>query len=105
MKVSYDKWYPVVQPRGLVQQEVFIKKVEKQNAERDNQVQVDNRIKKFHQYEYEIYQYRMHSNKAASFCNCSLLHFPLTLRLPWQIFGKFFSVPSLRRNCGPIQEL
>jgi hypothetical protein len=59
MKVSYDKWYPVVQPRGLVQQEVFIKKVEKQNAERDNQVQVENRIKKFHQYEYEIYQYRM----------------------------------------------
>jgi hypothetical protein len=59
MKVSYDKWYPVVQPRGLVQQEVFIKKVEKQNAERDNQVQVDSRIKKFHQYEYEIYQYRM----------------------------------------------
>ena len=59
MKVSYDKWYPVVQPKGLVQQEVFIKKVEKQNAERDNQVQVDNRIKQFHQYEYEIYQYRM----------------------------------------------
>ena len=59
MKVSYDKWYPVVQPKGLVQQEVFIKKVEKQNAERNNQVQVDNRIKKFHQYEYEIYQYRM----------------------------------------------
>ena len=59
MKVSYDKWYPVVQPKGLVQQEVFIKKVEKQNAERDNQVQVDNRVKKFHQYEYEIYQYRM----------------------------------------------
>ena len=59
MKVSYDKWYPVVQPRGLVQQEVFIKKVEKQNAERDNQVQVDNRIKKFHQYEYEIYEFRM----------------------------------------------
>ena len=59
MKVSYDKWYPVVQPKGLVQQEVFIKKVEKQNAERDNQVQVDNRIKKFHQYEYEIYEYRM----------------------------------------------
>ena len=59
MKVSYDKWYPVVQPRGLVQQEAFIKKVEKQNAERDNQVQVDNRIKKFHQYEYEIYEFRM----------------------------------------------
>jgi hypothetical protein len=59
MKVSYDKWYPVVQPRGLVQQEVFIKKIEKQNAERDLQVQIDNTVKKFHQYEYEIYEFRM----------------------------------------------
>jgi hypothetical protein len=59
MKVSYDKWYPVVQPRGLVQQEVFIKKVEKQNAERDLQVKIDDTVKKFHQYEYEIYAYRM----------------------------------------------
>jgi len=59
MKVSYDKWYPVVQPRGLVQQEVFIKKVDKQNAEHALQVQIDNTVKKFHQYEYEIYEFRM----------------------------------------------
>ena len=59
MKVSYDKWYPVVQPRGLVQQEVFIKRVEKANAERAVQVQIDQQVKKFHQYEYEIYEYRM----------------------------------------------
>ena len=59
MKVSYDKWYPVVQPRGLVQQEVFIKKVEKANAERAVQVQIDQQVKKFHQYEYEIYEFRM----------------------------------------------
>jgi hypothetical protein len=59
MKVSYDKWYPVVQPQAMVQQEAFIKKVEKQNAEHALQVQIDNTVKKFHQYEYEIYQYRM----------------------------------------------
>lgn len=59
MKVSYDKWYPVVQPRGLVQQEVFIKKVDKQNAEHALQVKIDNTVKKFHQYEYEIYEFRM----------------------------------------------
>ena len=59
MKVSYDKWYPVVQPRGLVQQEAFIKKVDKQNAEHSLQVQIDNTVKKFHQYEYEIYEFRM----------------------------------------------
>jgi len=59
MKVSYDKWYPVVQPRGLVQQEAFIKKVDKQNAEHALQVQIDNTVKKFHQYEYEIYEFRM----------------------------------------------
>ena len=59
MKVSYDKWYPVVQPMAMVQQEAFIKKVEKQNAEHALQVQIDNTVKKFHQYEYEIYQYRM----------------------------------------------
>ena len=52
MKVSYDKWYPVVQPRGLVQQEVFIKKMDKQNAEHALQVQINNTVKKFHQYEY-----------------------------------------------------
>jgi nitrogen fixation protein FixH len=59
MKVSYDKWYPVVQPQAMVQQEAFIKKVEKQNAEHALQVQIDSTVKKFHQYEYEIYQYRM----------------------------------------------
>ncbi len=59
MKVSYDKWYPVVQPAATTLQDVFIKRVEKLDAERANQVQVDNRIKKFHQYEYEIYECRM----------------------------------------------
>ena len=59
MKVSFDKWYPVVQPQAMVQQEAFIKKVEKQNAEHALQVQIDNTVKKFHQYEYEIYEYRM----------------------------------------------
>jgi len=59
MKVSYDKWYPVVQPQAMVQQEAFIKRVEKQNAEHALQVQIDSTVKKFHQYEYEIYEYRM----------------------------------------------
>ena len=59
MRVSYDKWYPVVQPMASTQQDVFLKRIEKLDAERANQVQVDNRIKKFHQYEYEIYEYRM----------------------------------------------
>jgi hypothetical protein len=59
MKISYDKWYPVVQPQAMVQQELFIKKVEKQNAEYALQVQIDKQVKKFHQYEYEIYEYRM----------------------------------------------
>ena len=43
----------------MVQQEAFIKKVEKLNAERANQVQVDKQVEKFHQYEYEIYNFRM----------------------------------------------
>ena len=59
MRVSYDKWYPVVQPMASTQQDVFLKRIEKLDAERANQVQVDNRIKKFHQYEYESYEYRM----------------------------------------------
>jgi len=33
--------------------------VEKQNAEHALQVQIDSTVKKFHQYEYEIYEYRM----------------------------------------------
>ena len=59
MKISYDKWYPVVQPTATTQTDVFAKRVERLDAERANQVQVDKRIKKFHQYEYEIYEYRM----------------------------------------------
>lgn len=59
MKVSFDKWYPVVQPTVTTQQDVFIKRIEKQDAERAVQVQVDKQVKKFHQYEYEIYEYRM----------------------------------------------
>jgi len=59
MKVSYDKWYPIVHPQAMVQQEAFIKRVEKQNAEHALQVQIDSTVKKFHQYEYEIYEYRM----------------------------------------------
>ena len=59
MKISYDKWYPVVQPLVTPQQDVFIKRVEKLDAERAVQVQIDQQVKKFHQYEYEIYEYRM----------------------------------------------
>jgi hypothetical protein len=59
VKISYDKWYPVVQPLVTPQQDVFIKRVERLNAERALQVQIDNTVKKFHQYEYEIYEYRM----------------------------------------------
>jgi len=58
MKISYDKWYPVVQPLVTPQQDVFIKRVEKLDAERAVQVQIDQQVKKFHQYEYEIYEYR-----------------------------------------------
>ena len=59
MKISYDKWYPIVQPTATTQTDVFAKRVERLNAERAVQVQVDNEVKKFHQYEYEIYEYRM----------------------------------------------
>jgi hypothetical protein len=59
MRISYDKWYPVVQPMVTPQQDVFIKRIEKMDAERALQVQIDKTVKKFHQYEYEIYEYRM----------------------------------------------
>ena len=59
MKISYDKWYPVVQPNPPMQFEVFAKRVERLDAERAVQVQIDQQVKKFHQYEYEIYEYRM----------------------------------------------
>jgi hypothetical protein len=42
-----------------VQTEAFAKRVEKLDAERAVQVQIDQQVKKFHQYEYEIYEYRM----------------------------------------------
>ena len=59
MKISYDKWYPVVQPQVNLQAELFTKRVERLDAERAVQVQIDQQVKKFHQYEYEIYEYRM----------------------------------------------
>ena len=59
MKISFDKWYPVVQPNPPMQSEVFAKRVERLDAERAVQVQIDQQVKKFHQYEYEIYEYRM----------------------------------------------
>ena len=59
MKISYDKWYPIVQPNPPMQSEVFAKRVERLDAERAVQVQIDQQVKKFHQYEYEIYEYRM----------------------------------------------
>jgi len=59
VKISYDKWYPIVQPNPPMQSEVFAKRVERLDAERAVQVQIDQQVKKFHQYEYEIYEYRM----------------------------------------------
>ena len=59
MKISFDKWYPVVQPNVGMQADVFAKRVDKMNAERAVQVQIDQQVKKFHQYEYEIYDFRM----------------------------------------------
>jgi hypothetical protein len=59
VKISYDKWYPVVQPNPPMQSEVFAKRVKRLDAERAVQVQIDQQVKKFHQYEYEIYEYRM----------------------------------------------
>jgi hypothetical protein len=59
VKISYDKWYPIVQPNPPMQSEVFAKRVERLDAERALQVQIDQQVKKFHQYEYEIYEYRM----------------------------------------------
>jgi len=59
VKISYDKWYPVVQPNPPMQSEVFAKRVERLNAERALNTQIAQQVKKFHQYEYEIYEYRM----------------------------------------------
>ncbi len=59
MKISYDKWYPVVQPNPPMQSKVFAKRVERLDAERALNTQIAQQVKKFHQYEYEIYEYRM----------------------------------------------
>jgi hypothetical protein len=59
MKISYDKWYPIVQPQTNVQAEAFAKRVERLDAERALNTQIAQQVKKFHQYEYEIYEYRM----------------------------------------------
>jgi len=59
VKVSFDKWYPIVQPMSSTQGEVFAKRIERLDAERANQVQIDKQVKKFYQYEYEIYNFRM----------------------------------------------
>jgi len=59
MKISYDKWYPVVQPNPPMQSEVFAKRVERLDAERALNTQIAQQVKKVHQYEYEIYEYRM----------------------------------------------
>jgi hypothetical protein len=42
-----------------MQTQAFAKRVERLDAERAVQVQIDKQVKKFHQYEYEIYEYRM----------------------------------------------
>jgi hypothetical protein len=59
MKISYDKWYPIVQHQTNVQTEAFAKRVERLDAERALNTQIAQQVKKFHQYEYEIYEYRM----------------------------------------------
>jgi hypothetical protein len=42
-----------------MQSEVFAKRVERLDAERALNTQIAQQVKKFHQYEYEIYEYRM----------------------------------------------
>ena len=59
MRVSFDKWYPIVQPMASTHQDAFNKRVDKLNAERALDVQLEKQVKKFHQYEWEIYQMRM----------------------------------------------
>lgn len=57
---SFDKYYPVVFPSIYpTQHDVFNKRVEKLNEERALNVQIANQVKKFHQYEWEIYEMRM----------------------------------------------
>jgi hypothetical protein len=46
-------------PQTSVQTEAFAKRVERLDAERALNTQIAQQVKKFHQYEYEIYEYRM----------------------------------------------
>jgi hypothetical protein len=58
--ISFDKYYPVVFPSiWPTSSDLFAKRVERLDAERALNVQIEKQVKKFHQYEYEIYQYRM----------------------------------------------
>jgi len=58
--ISFDKYYPVVFPSiWPTQTDLFAKRVERLDAERALQVQIDKQVKKFHQYEWEVYNYRM----------------------------------------------
>jgi hypothetical protein len=59
MRVSFDKWYPIVQPMASTQHDAFNKRVERLDAERALNVQLAKQVKKFHQYEWEIYEMRM----------------------------------------------
>lgn len=57
---SFDKYYPVVFPSIYpTQHDVFNKRVERLNEERALNVQIAKQVKKFHQYEWEIYEMRM----------------------------------------------
>jgi hypothetical protein len=58
--ISFDKYYPVVFPSIYpTQHDVFNKRVERLDAERALNVQLEHQVKKFHQYEWEIYEMRM----------------------------------------------
>jgi hypothetical protein len=58
--ISFDKYYPVVFPSIFpTSSDLFAKRVERLDAERALNVQIEKQVKKFHQYEWEIYNYRM----------------------------------------------
>lgn len=58
--ISFDKYYPVVFPSIFpTPSDLFAKRVERLDAERALNVQIEKQVKKFHQYEWEIYNFRM----------------------------------------------
>jgi hypothetical protein len=58
--ISFDKYYPVVLPSIYpTQHDLFNKRVERLDAERALNVKIAKQVKKFHQYEWEIYEMRM----------------------------------------------